>query len=538
MTDMRRRVLGPWVAASFVLFVSLCPIRGHAASPANSKNILLVIADDVGTDSLALFNSDPNASFPPTPTIDRLAERGVRFRNAYGYPTCSPTRSTILTGRYGFRTGIGAAIDSPGDPQLSPRDFTLAKGFQANPQLGFRLGHIGKWHLSPEPTDPNFIGGWQHFSGALEADLDDYFHWTKVVNGQVFAGTTNYATTDNANDAIEWVRAQGTHRWFLWLAFNSAHTPHHKPPDALHSYDNLPSTPPTNGSQRRYYEAMVEALDTELARVLTVVDLADTTVVVLGDNGTPGQVIQPPYNSANAKGTLAEGGIRIPLIIAGAGIANPNRDSDAVVHSVDLFATLLELAGVDLSSTLPTHLTFDSRSFLPVLRDEPWNPAETMILAENFGSSIPLAVHGVAVRGARYKLIRLDNGREQLFDLTNDALESNNLLGTPTSVSNLTAGQRAAYNALSQRLAVLHHPSPQAPRISPQPLPSGAMALSVPEEIGTLFRLERSALASSAEWSAVTNTWTSVDDQSPTVTLFDYSPLPEAAFYRITATAR
>ncbi|MBL9137834.1 MAG: sulfatase-like hydrolase/transferase [Verrucomicrobiales bacterium] len=535
---MRRRVFGFWLAGLLTVIVSWFPIRNDAASLANTRNILLVVADDVGTDSLSQFNADPNASFPPTPTIDRLSERGIRFRNAYGYPTCSPTRSALLTGRYGFRTGIGAAIDSPGDPQLSPRDFTLAKALQANPQLGFRLAHIGKWHLSPEPTDPNFIGGWHHFSGALEADLDDYFHWTKVVNGQVFAGTTNYATTDNANDAIHWLQAQGTNRWFLWLAFNSAHTPHHKPPNDLHSYDNLPITPPANGSQRRYYESMVEALDTELARVLTAVDLEETTIVVLGDNGTPGQVIQPPFNSANAKGTLAEGGIRIPLIIAGAGVANPDRDSEAVVHVVDLFATLLELAGVDLATTLPSQLTFDSRSFLPILRDDSWNPAETTILAENFGSSIPLALHGVAIRGSRYKLIRLDNGREQFFDLISDALESNNLLGAPASSSNLNASQRAAYNALSQRLTQLHHPTPQPPRISPRRLPDGSMALSVSEELGTLFRLERSAVVSPAQWSTVTNTWTAVDDQNPTVTLFDYSPQPGPAFYRVTATAR
>lgn len=535
---MRRRVHGLGVAAWLLLLPWVLPLRGEAASNSLSKNILLVVADDVGTDSLAVFNSDSNASLPPTPAIDRLAERGVRFRNAYGYPTCSPTRSTLLTGRYGFRTGIGAAIDSPGDPQLSPRDFTLAKALQANPQLGFRLAHIGKWHLSPEPNDPNVIGGWHHFSGALEADLDDYFRWTKVVNGQVFEGTTRYATTDNADDAIAWLRGQGTNRWFLWLAFNSAHTPHHKPPTDLHSYDNLPSTPPANGSQRRYYEAMVEALDTELARVLTAVDMAETTVVVLGDNGTPGQVIQPPYNSANAKGTLAEGGIRIPLIVAGAGVVRPNRDSDALVHSVDLFATLLELAGVDLATTLPKHLTFDSRSFLPVLRDQPWNPTETTILAENFGSSIPAALHGVAIRGTRYKLIRLDNGREQFFDLTTDALESNNLLGVPAATSNLTAAQSAAYGVLSDRLSQLHHAAPQPPSLSPQRLPNGSMAFTVAEELGTLFRLERSDHVSPSNWSAVTNTWTSVDDQAPLVTLLDHSPEPNAAFYRVTATAR
>src|SRR5687767_7489246 len=107
---------------------------------AQVKNILLVIADDVGTDALSLFNTNmgTNVSFAATPNINALARQGVIFRNAYGYPSCSPTRSAILTGRYGFRTGIGGAVSDPGDPYLSPREFTIAKALSANPQLGIR----------------------------------------------------------------------------------------------------------------------------------------------------------------------------------------------------------------------------------------------------------------------------------------------------------------------------------------------------------------------------------------------------------------
>jgi arylsulfatase A-like enzyme len=188
------------------------------------RNILLVLADDIGTDALSLFNTNAGAQFAPTPNINALAQQGVIFRNAYGYPSCSPTRSAILTGRYGFRTGIGAAIADPGDPMLSPREFTMAKALSANPQLGIHHAHVGKWHLSTNAIDPNFIGGWSHYSGFLAGERSSYYNWEKTVNG-VTTVTTNYATSDNATDAINWITAQGTNRWFLWFAPKAAHAP-------------------------------------------------------------------------------------------------------------------------------------------------------------------------------------------------------------------------------------------------------------------------------------------------------------------------
>jgi arylsulfatase A-like enzyme len=149
------------------------------------------------------------------------------------------------------------------------------------------------------------------------------------------------------NDALQWISQRGTNSWFLWLAFNAGHTPFHKPPNELHSSDALPGTAiHINANPRLYYEAMIEAMDTEMGRLLTNmtrtnanVSLTNTMIIFLGDNGTPRQVIQPPYSASRAKGTLYEGGIRVPLIVAGAGVISPNRVSTEVVHCVDLFAT-------------------------------------------------------------------------------------------------------------------------------------------------------------------------------------------------------
>lgn len=516
--------------------VSLIPSTLPAQTPPH--NILLVLADDIGTDALSVFNTNMvNTSFAPTPNLDALAAQGVRFRNCYGYPSCSPTRSCLLTGRYGFRTGIGAAIDDVHDPYLSPRDFTIARALDANPQLGLRHAHLGKWHLSAAAIDPNLIGGWGHYSGYLAGERESYFDWEKTVNGVTTTHTTNYCTSDSATDAINWINAQGTNRWFLWFAPKAAHSPLHKPPNELHSYDFLPPVLPSDGSLTKlYYQAMIEALDTEMARVLTNINLAETLVVFLGDNGTPTETIQAPYTSQQCKGTLTEGGIRLPMFVVGAGVVGTNRWTDAVVHAVDVPATLLEMAGVNLASTLPTNMVFDGRSFAAVLRNEPWNPTENVILSENFGSIIPPPLRGVAARGQRYKLIKLDSGLQGFYDLRNDPYEGNNLLGVHNNPGNLTAPQQAAYAGMTNRLNGWHHP-PTAPVITTTELEEGTLKVSVPEQLGVAYSLMRATNPSAPNWVLVTDFVRDVHTNEAVVTVIDPAPT-SPAYYRVVAQGR
>jgi len=197
-----------------------------------------------------------------------------------------------------------------------------------------------------------------------------------------------------------------------------------------------------------------QALDTELGRVFTNLNLAETMVVFLGDNGTPAEVIQSPYDQFHCKGTLFEGGVRVPMFIAGAGVVGTNRETTALVHAVDLSATMLEMMGVNLATTLPTNLLFDSRNFAPVLRNEVWTPSEPTILMENFDGIIPPQLEGVAVRGSRYKLINLDDGLQLFYDLQTDPLEKTNLLAAPP----LTVAQTQAMAGLSAKLTNWHNP--------------------------------------------------------------------------------
>jgi arylsulfatase A-like enzyme len=494
----------------------------HVAA-ATRPNILLVIADDLGADSLALFNTNPAASFPPTPTLNSLATNGVIFRHARGYPTCTPSRSSMLTGRHGFRTGLGFAIVPPGDPQLPAGELTLAEALAAH--TGYRHGAVGKWHLSFTNTTPNTLGGFSHFSGSLGGALPDYSSWNKIVNGTTTPNYSVYATTDNANDAIAWINAQGTNAWFLWLAFNAGHTPLHKPPNNLHSSDALLGTPMhINNNQRAYFEAMIEAMDTELGRVLTNVSLTNTTVIFIGDNGTTGQTIQPPYSSTRAKGTLYEGGLRVPLIVAGASVTNPGRTSTNLVHAVDLYATVLELAGVNLALAL-TNRTVDSQSLVPLLQDTAGTNAR-LVMSENFSETLTNTAAGRALTDGRYKLIQFRNGTNELYDLQSDYLEATNLLARALTVAEQGAHDMlAAQSDVWQVRPALHSLTRTGAQFS---------ASFTPVQRNT-YTLERRAAANTGSWLSVTSTVAPSSDI--TLRLTDADAPGTNQFYRVRSVA-
>lgn len=421
------------------LTVLLCALLAFAiCAVAQPHNVLVIIADDLGADSFPL-TAAVGASVPPMPNIAALKNSGVLFRNARSQPTCSPSRASMLTGRHPFRTGIGAQLTGATSPQLQASEFTLPESFAANAP-SYAMAMFGKWHLNSGAgtnDTPRTIGGWPHFAGTIIGALPDYSAWTKIVNN-VSTATTTYATTDTANDTIAFISAQ-TGPWFAWAAFNAPHAPLHVPPAGLHSY----GTPTTNRTQ---YEAMCEALDTEVGRVLATVNLATTHVIFIGDNGTPQNVIQTPYTSAHSKETLYEGGTRVPLIIAGPSVVSPNRDSTVPVNCVDLYSTILELAGIDVDATQPVGNPIDSVSLLPILQNT--TDVERTGFSQMFSADLATSVSGrVITDAAGFSLIQFDDGHEEFFNTTTDANQTTNLLGS--SISNTAA---AAYAALKLKL--------------------------------------------------------------------------------------
>jgi arylsulfatase A-like enzyme len=400
-------------------------------------NVLLIIADDLGVNALSLYGlrSDPIAyPFPNTPIINALKTNGIMFKNVWSNPTCSPTRAGIQTGRYGFRTGIGGATLSYNLPQT---ENIIPEVLNQSPQLNAKHALIGKWHLSniqQNPfTAPNDYG-YQYFAGT-QWNIPDYCNWPKFING-VSVGSTKYATTENADDAISWISNNTQNNWFMTLAFNAPHSPYHNPPQIANPNPPTCSTD-LSGTVLSRYQAMIERLDYEIGRVIATINLTNTTVIFVGDNGTPGPVTVPPFDPNKAKVTIYEGGIRVPLVISYHRVLNPNRIISALINTTDIFATVLDLMG----ATIPTSPTSDSRSLVPLISVMPPPRFRTSIYSEKFpNGNAPAADY--CIRNQTYKYIKFySSGLEEFYNLVVDPYETNNLIASsdPVIVSNINA---------------------------------------------------------------------------------------------------
>ncbi|HEX6885602.1 MAG TPA: sulfatase-like hydrolase/transferase [Planctomycetota bacterium] len=351
----------------------LATLPGLALQAEPSGNVLILVADDLGLDQLGLYGW-PDAA--PTPNLAALAAGGVLFWNAWAHPTCSPTRATLQTGRHAFRTGIGAVIPAhAGGPGLPLDEVTLPELLDLGTGGAYAHAAIGKWHLGTSQVGGDLApnqAGYAHFAGSLEGQIERYDHWRRVEDG-VAAYTSRYATSVCVDDALTWIHAQ-TRPWLCVVSFQAPHAPFHRPPAGLHT-QALPAADPrencgdAGGDPRPFMRAAVQALDTEIGRLLAGLPSGQregTTVFFLGDNGSESCIARPPTTN-RAKGTLYESGVRVPFLAAGRGVT-ARGTSTALVGVIDLFATVAELAGIDLAATLPGHV-LDSVSLVPCLAD-------------------------------------------------------------------------------------------------------------------------------------------------------------------------
>ncbi len=389
-----------------------------SSAPARARNVLIVLADDLGTDKVAGYAEHPAP--PPTPNIDALAAAGVLFRNAWGYPSCSPGRASVLTGRYGRRTGIGDVVDPDSSYSLPEREVTLAEVLPAN----WSTSLVGKWHLAgygaPELADGPGTQGFGWFSVSLsnlqdtpEPD-DGYYHWMQDQNG-VLSWQSTYATTVQVDQALARIAVM-PEPWAMVLLLNAPHTPYDLPPSELYDVPVEPYWQPD------YQAAIVQAMDAEVGRLLSGVDLHDTLVLFASDNGTAEQAITPPRDPSEGKLTTFEGGINVPLVVAGPGVAR-GAESTALVHLVDLFATVADVGGVSINALTGDDgvaIPIDGQSLLPLAAD-PTRSGRTTVYTETFrplGTSAPRTNDERVVRDGRFKLVSNEvSGLTRLYDL-------------------------------------------------------------------------------------------------------------------------
>ena len=495
------------IAVISVMLLLSMPIT--AVAKEIQKNILLIVLDDMGIDAMQLYTDqldltpEQRALVPPTPTIDSLAAEGITFNNAWANAQCSPTRGTIMTGKNAFQTGItkvvGLQTEGGGPEELDVHDPELLP--KVLKKKGYATALIGKWHLTSNSDmynandDPN-EAGFDYFSGFLAGALiwqlgapDEFFGWPQIINGSDEVIQTRFATTDNVDRGVEFIKKVPHGKpWFLSMNFAAPHWDYDTPPkhlvdpdivkqveDAVNAeagWENweyeenyvVARTGPPNPRQlpntllirRAVFNALISAMDMETARLLKHVDLKKTCVIVVGDNGTQGppnprNSVVDPFPPDKAKSTLYEGGVRVPLIVYGPRIKNPGRYADTLVNTADLYAMILKIAGC------PNPDRYDGREFSKVFRTTHDVRIRDFIFAEldNLGCGNA----GEAIRGYRYKVIH-NKVREvidgdctvvdtyyEFYDLYEDPWEENDLL-----MGELTYKQDRYYNYLMNKL--------------------------------------------------------------------------------------
>lgn len=401
---------------------------GMGGAGADLPNILLIILDDVGAESSSLYPElvgDTGAV--STPNIEDLAANGLVFDNAWSSPLCSPTRSTIVSGRYTHHTGV---TDVSEEAVLPVDTVTIFDRLTAETVYG--QGFFGKYHLGGKGL--NNTGhvadiGVPFFKGLLWnlKSPENHFNWdVHSLDSPTYRSTT-YSTVGITDMAVEFIQDHEATRpgdpWFVYLAYAAAHAPFQVPPSELHSVDLGGATPGTVLNTLDNYKATVQSFDTTFGQLLEEINLEETTVIIIGDNGTPAEMKDTGTNVKNSKSTIYQGGVHVPLIIAGAGVTRQGRE-DALVTSTDLYATILSLAG------LPVTHVYNSYSLLPLLSDENATSGRTHSFTERASPSG--SGHRYAIRDERYKLMY--NGGANpwaLYDLVANPKESANKYNKP-----------------------------------------------------------------------------------------------------------
>ena len=406
---------------------------------------MIILADDLGNADLGYRGSDIK-----TPNIDKLANEGVRAESFYGMPVCTPARAELMTGRYAMRYGLETLVIFPSHTYGLPTDErTLA---QALKDAGYETEMVGKWHLGH--ADKKYWPqnrGFDHFYGNVVGEVD-YFTRERggVIDWQrdgTFLKEDGYYTTLIGNEAVKIIDDHDTSTpLFLYVASLAPHAPYRAPKEGVDAYKDLPGD-----EHRRTYAAMITELDTQVGRIVDALkqkDMLDNTLIIFtSDNGGATSVLlatgarspegreesggvgleqKTPASNGDfrgGKGSLHEGGVRVPAIFYWPGKLKP-KTVDAPLSMVDVMPTVLTLAGGKGSDDHP----FDGKDvWLTLAAGDPSPHEDILINVEAFRG---------AVRKGNWKLVKIAllPGNTELFDLSKDPGEKQNVADQhPTS---------------------------------------------------------------------------------------------------------
>jgi arylsulfatase A-like enzyme len=427
--------------------------------PQKRPNFVFFLIDDLGRQDLGCYGS----TFYETPNIDRLAAQGMRFTNAYAAcPVCSPTRASIMTGKYPARVGITDWIGAPQKPTayreyLPLEEVTIAEALK---EAGYATGFVGKWHLATRDEDrakyyPDQQGFDINIGGDHSGSPPTYFHpyakGNRTLETMPAGGKDGDYLTDRLTDeSLRFLEANKDRPFLLYLSHYAVHTPLESKEDLARKYEtkakNVPApdgphSKPVYGPYKTrlvqdhaVYAGMIQSVDESVGRVLAKLEELglerETIVIFMSDNGGLSTVARegPTCNLPlrAGKGWLYEGGIREPMLIKWPGVVEPGSICHEVVTSTDFYPTMLEMAGlalrprqhadgVSLAGLLKGTGTLDRR---PIYWHYPHYHG-----SGNRPSG--------AVRAGDYKLIEwYEDGRVELYNLKDDLGEQDDLAAT------------------------------------------------------------------------------------------------------------
>ena len=363
-------------------------------------NIVFILADDMGYGDFSALNGGLSS----TPTLDALIAESVCLTQQYtASPVCNPSRAALMTGRYPQRTGSIDTLEWWGLERLALRETTLADVLRG---AGYATGLIGKWHLGA--FDPRYHPNARGFDEAVcfRGGMHDYYNWRLEYNDAVRRADGRYLTDVFTEEAVQFIARHRDEPFFLHLTYNAPHTPLEAPLEEIQPFAETGQF--TRGVSMIY--AMIHRMDSGVARVLEALErhgMQENTIVLFtSDNGPQfggqGEHCTTRFNCQfnGAKGSVYEGGIRVPMLVRWPAGLDGGRYFHDMVHFCDWFPTILAAAGVDV----PAHLQLDGVNVLPVLRGEGGRVERRRFWQWNRYQ--PLVTCNAAMRDGDWKLVR------------------------------------------------------------------------------------------------------------------------------------
>jgi len=378
-------------------FSQKIPLSNNGERP----NIILILTDDQGWGDLSISGNSAVA----TPNLDLLAGNGVSFERFYVSPVCSPTRAELLTGRYHFRSGVYST--SEGGERIDLDEILLAEVLGRE---GYRTAGYGKWHSGAQfPYHPNGRG-FDDFYGFCSGHWGNYFDPMLEHNGEIVKGN-GFIIDDLTDKAIEFVAANRENPFFLYLPYNTPHSPMQVPTGYWEKFKEKELLSHRYAGQEdidhsRAALAMVENIDWNVGRLLESVQnlelLENTIIIFLSDNGPNG--FRWNGDMKGRKGSVDEGGVKSPLFIQWKGRIEGGKTIPKVASAIDLFPTLLSLAGITYIPEKP----LDGKDLSPLLLSEKVSWPDRYVFS-----------YWEKKASLRNEYFLLDE-KEQLFDLRSD----------------------------------------------------------------------------------------------------------------------